>query len=488
MSLSEQLSNIMGSLAAFVPEVWLFVGFVVVIISDLRWAKFTDNQRVQQWLYILALLILVLSGYTIWNQWNEQPNGFLFGQMLFLDGKAIFFKGLALLAAIVMLLHSWVMRRMWAGEYFSLVIGIVLGLFLLSMAVNLLMIYLSIELISITSYLLTAFDRTRKSAEGALKYVLFGAVASAVMLYGMSLLYGMTGTLNITDAAFTRQLTQTDTFASFVAILLAISGLLFKISAVPFHVWNPDVYESAPMPVVSFFSVAPKSVAFLVLIRLLSVVPNDFQLTLAVISLLTITVGNFSALWQTSAKRLLAYSSIAQAGFVLVGLVAFNQLGLLSAVFYLATYLFISMAAFLLIDILTPLSLNNEVQNFKGLGKVEPFLGILVVIVMMALVGFPLTAGFSAKLLIFSSLWEIYQNNHQNVLLVLFAFGLLNAAVSLFYYLKIPFLLFFREASETNSQSLNVTLPQRLLALALVIPIVILFFKADWLMNLIGTL
>ena len=353
------------------------------------------------------------------------------------------------------------------------------------MAVNLLSIYVALEIVSITSYLFTAFEKRRSSSEAALKYLLFGAAASAVMLYGMSLLYGLTGTLNITEAGFSRQLAQTDGMASTICILLTVSGLLFKVSAVPFHPWNPDVYEAAPTPVVSFFSVAPNALAFLVLIRLLSIVPNDLRSLLAVVALASITVGNFSALWQHNAKRLLAYSGIAHAGFVLVGLAAFNELGLTGAVFYLATYLLMNMGAFLLIDML---GTDFTLKSYQGLGRQYPLVGVLVVVVMMALVGFPLTVGFTAKLFVFSALWETYLSTKQSLLLWLFGFGLLNMAVSLFYYLKIPFLLFFREIPETNSPLPNVTIAQQLLALGLVIPVIILFFGADWLMNLIGSL
>jgi NADH-quinone oxidoreductase subunit N len=485
MSLTQQLRNITGSLGEFRPELWLFVGFVVLIITDLRSSRSSQSAAHQGRMYLLSLLILVLSGYLAWQQWFEQNDGFLFGRMLYLDAQAIFFKILAAAAAVVMLLHGLVMQRRWPGEYFALVVGMVLGLFVLSMAVNLLSIYVALEIVSITSYLFTAFEKRRSSSEAALKYLLFGAAASAVMLYGMSLLYGLTGTLNITEAGFSRQLAQADGMASTVCILLTVSGLLFKVSAVPFHPWNPDVYEAAPTPVVSFFSVAPNALAFLVLIRLLSIVPNDLRSLLAVVALASITVGNFSALWQHNAKRLLAYSGIAHAGFVLVGLAAFNELGLTGAVFYLATYLLMNMGAFLLIDML---STDFTLKSYQGLGRQYPLVGVLVVVVMMALVGFPLTVGFTAKLFVFSALWETYLSTKQSLLLWLFGFGLLNMAVSLFYYLKIPFLLFFREIPETNSPLPNVTIAQQLLALGLVIPVIILFFGADWLMNLIGSL
>lgn len=473
------------------PENWLFIAFMGLIVVELvLYRKFPE--RTSNWLYQLTFAVCVITFFAVLNQWNYQANGFLFREILFLDGKAIFFKALIMLAAMVMLLHAWLLKYRFAGEYFPLLIGMLLGLFLLTMAVNLLMLFLSIEIISIASYLLTAFQKDRKSAEGAIKYALFGTISAAVMLYGMSLLYGLTGTLSFVEPEFTRAIAQADSAAVLIAILFTVSGFLFKISAVPFHVWNPDVYESAPTPVVSFFSVAPKAAALLALIRFLSTVPANLQQVLALVAILSLAVGNFSALWQTNLKRLLAYSSIAQAGFMLVGLVAFSEAGLKSTVFYVATYLFISMAAFFLVDVLRPTCVVEEKGNYSltsyhGLGQAHPWMGVLVVIVMMALVGLPLTVGFSAKLFVFSALYEAYQAQHSPILLTLLVFGLLNAAVSLFYYLRLPFVMFFR--STDNSSSLPaISMPQQLFAWALVIPIIVLFFKADWVLNVIATL
>jgi NADH-quinone oxidoreductase subunit N len=356
-----------------------------------------------------------------------------------------------------------------------------------------LMIYLSIEIVSVSSYILTTIDKTRKSTESGLKYILFGASASAVMLYGMSLLYGMTGTLDIASPDFSRGISQIDSVASTVAIILTISGFLFKISASPFHVWPPDVYESAPTPVVAFFSVAPKIAGFLVAIRFYFAVPNNLQTITAVLAMASITFGNFSALWQNNAKRLLAYSTIAHSGFMLIGLVTMSQLGVTSVVFYLIVTLFTNLAAFLLVDF-AELTIGNpelrtqnpELRTLKGLGRLNPFYGIMMLIVMISLAGLPPTAGFFAKLNIFSALWETYQTTNQPILLWLFIFGLLNTAIALFFYLKISFMMFFKEPLENQEFDLNSK--QYFLAIILVLPILILFFKADWLMELISYL
>lgn len=480
------------------PEVFLTAAFLLVVTVDLVWEK---NRQTQNSLYPLTLGVVAVAGWLVWRQ---EGSGFLFGRMLVLDGQAVFFKLLVTLAAAVALAHAWALRYRFPGELHSLLLAMLLGLYLLTMAVNLLTIYLAVELVSIVSYVLTALNRDRRGAEGAVKYALFGAVSAAVMLYGMSLLYGLTGTLDVTDPGFTRALSQTDPFAVGVALVLTLGGVLFKIAAVPFHLWNPDVYEAAPTPVVSFFSVAPKAAAFLALMRLESILPVDWAGWLAVVALASIAVGNFSALWQQDARRMLAYSSIAQTGFVLIGLAAATDFGLRSATFYLGAYLFATMGAFLLLDLLVtphvaPTSrsaqasppsrwpaTNYAFARFSGLGLRQPALGVAVVLVMISLVGLPLTAGFSAKLLVFSALWETYQQTERTLLGALLLFGVFNAAVSLVFYLKLPFMLFFRNQPDAPAVP-RPTVGQWLLLGALVVPVVLLFLRADWLMDFLGS-
>ena len=500
LNLPDQLTQILQNLGLLLPELLLSTSFLSLILIDLflhqdlkkKHQIVKDNAQANHFLMILCGIAILITLNLAVRQFYNTNDTFLFGRMLILDLKAITFKFLILLTTIFVLGHIYVTKRNFVGEFYALLLSMVLGLCLMTMSVNLLMIYLSIEIVSIASYILTTIEKTRKSTESGLKYILFGATSSAVMLYGMSLLYGMTGTLDITSPDFSRGLAQIDQLASSVAIVLTISGFLFKISAAPFHIWTPDVYESAPTPVVAFFSVAPKIAGFLVLIRFYSALPSPLQNITAVLALASITFGNFSALWQTNAKRMLAYSTIAHTGFVLVGLVTMSQLGMNAIVFYLVIMSFTNLAAFLLIDFLedrvdsaTP-SPNHSITNFRGLGRVNPFYGIMMLIVMVSLAGLPPTAGFMAKLNIFTALWESYQTTHESILLWLFIFGLLNTAVSLFFYLKIPFMMFFKEPLEKQHFELNSK--QYFLAIILVLPILILFFKADWLMDLVSYL
>ncbi len=518
-NLPEQLRQILESLHTLFPEVLLSTSFLLMILIDLFFHQDLKNQKkivkntenAHQIIFLFCMITLLIVLNQIAQQFYVPSEAFLFGKMLILDAKAILFKFLIILSAIFMLGHIYVTKKVFVAEFYPLLISMVVGLCLMTMSVNLLMIYLSIEIVSVSSYILTTIDKTRKSTEAGLKYILFGATASAVMLYGMSLLYGMTGTLDIASPDFTRGISQIDGVASTVAIVLTISGFLFKVSASPFHVWTPDVYESAPTPVVAFFSVAPKIAGFLVAIRFYFAVPNNLQTITAVLAMASITFGNFSALWQNNAKRLLAYSTIAHSGFMLIGLVTMSQLGVTSVVFYLIVTLFTNLVAFLLIDLVEQLTINNEqlsihnhqsngkpitnhqqerlpslIASFKGLGRLNPFYGVMMLIVMVSLAGIPPTAGFFAKLNIFSALWETYQSTNQPILLWLFIFGLMNTAIALFFYLKIPFYLFFKEPLENQEFELNST--QYFLAIILVLPILILFFKADWLMELISYL
>ncbi len=513
--LPEQLKQILQSMVALLPEVLLSTSFLLMILIDLifhydqqnKQKLIKDTSKSSQIIFFFCLISVII----ILNQISRQfyiPNDlFLFDRMLVLDLKAVVFKFLIILSTVFVLAHIYVTKKEFIAEFYPILISMVIGLCLMTMSVNLLMIYLSIEIVSVSSYILTTIDKTRKSTESGLKYILFGASASAVMLYGMSLLYGMTGTLDITSTEFSRGISQVESVASTVAIVLTISGFLFKISASPFHVWTPDVYQSAPTPVVAFFSVAPKIAGFLVAIRFYSAVPNNLQTITAVLAMGSITFGNFSALWQNNAKRLLAYSTIAHSGFMLIGLVTMSQLGLTSIVFYLIVTLFTNLAAFLLVDyagqllvisnqlLEDPQIINNQlpitnsqslITKFSGLGRLNPFYGIMMLIVMISLAGIPPTAGFFAKLNIFSALWETYQATNQPILLWLFIFGLLNTAIALFFYLKIPFYLFFKEPIENQTFELNSK--QYFLAIILVLPILILFFKADWLMDLISYL
>jgi NADH-quinone oxidoreductase subunit N len=358
-------------------------------------------------------------------------------------------------------------------------------LFLLTISTNFLLIYIAIEIVSIASYAFTALNLSKKAAEASIKYALFGGISSAVMLYGMSLLYGATGTLDLLNPDFSRYLNQIDQGALSMILLMTLAGFLFKITAFPFHLWAPDVYEATPTPVISFMSVAPKAGGILVLSRLMMVIPESQKNLFIIVAIFSIAIGNFTALRQTNAKRMLAYSTIAQAGFLMGGLATLSNLGLQSSYFYLFGYIFSNMLAFFLIDLAEKQRGNENaflISNFKGLGIKNPFWGILIIVTMISLIGLPPTVGFTGKLFVFSAVWENYQITNNKFLLFLFAFGLLNTVIALYYYLKIPFIAFFRK-EDNEGASIKVSNIQYLFSIIIALPILFYFFKSDLLMN-----
>ncbi len=495
-TLTQTLASLSRSLPGLLPELALAGLFVLIILVDL-----VRHGKRSKPLTVLTLAGLALTGYLVYRQAASLPKGqTLFFGLLRVDGLAVYLKALIGLAAVLTLLLALAYpderRRTNRAEWLAPFVALVLGANLLVMSINLLMLYLSLELVSLASYVLTAYNGDRPAAEGGMKYLLFGAMSSAVMLYGMSWLYGFTGSLDFTDPAFYGQLGQVPALPLLVAVFLTLGGLLFKVAAVPFHVWAPDAYQAAPLPVAAFFSVAPKAAGFAVLLRLVkSLAPNGFgNLSglaglpegLCLVVLLTLTVGNFAALWQGNARRMLAYSSVAHAGFLLIGVVAGNAAGTESLLFYLGVYLFMNLAAFLLVAVFAQRAGSEQVTSFSGLGTQLPLAGVVTVLIMVALAGLPPTAGFTAKLLLFSALWQAYGESGNGWLLAVFGVGLLNVAVSLFYYLKIPFYLFFRPFSELNAVRLGMYEGALLLLLAL--PVVGLFFAPDWLYRVITSI
>jgi NADH-quinone oxidoreductase subunit N len=359
-----------------------------------------------------------------------------------------------LFTVIMSLTNVEINESKFTAEYFSLLITAVLGAHFLVMSNNLLMIFLSLELLSISSYILAGYSVNKKGAEGSLKYFLFGSVASAVMLYGFSILYGFTGTLEFTSADFITRLINHQQPLFLLAILMALAGFLYKIAAVPMHPWAPDVYEAAPMPVLAFLSTAPKLAGIAILAKFSWAIHvnaesfYDWQLLLGAVALLSITVGNFSALPQTNPKRMMAYSSIAQSGFLLVGIVCFTTEGLHVMAFYSAAYIIMNYVVFISLQAFENWGLTTS-SSFSGIGKQYALPSIILLVGFISLAGIPPTGGFTAKLFIFTALWDAYSQTGKELLLGLLVFGLINTVVSLFYYLKIPYYSFIKASAST---------------------------------------
>jgi len=485
LDINEQLIHIRQSLAGIGPEIFLGLFFCFFLLFEILLMKWLSKEEISRWLHMLAIAGSLVSLVLVLGQWNEEPS-FRFFPLLFLDHQAVFFKVMIIVAWIFTLIHVRVLKYDFPPEFNALLIATVAGLNLLTMSTHLLTIYLSLELISISSYILVSLSPYKKAAEGGLKYLLFGAASSAVMLYGISFIYGLTGTMDITSQAMTIGLTNNSDLVITTVIVLTLGGLLFKLSLVPFHVWTPDVYEAAPTPLVSFLSVAPKAAVILVLMRLAGIFPSHYFPILGGIALISITVGNVAALWQSNARRLLAYSSIAQAGYLLVGIAAYSRFGFETAVFYTAAYLIINMAAFFLIDLLSPQS-NTDLTGFEGLGRKYAWISGSLTVVMVALAGLPPTVGFTSKMLIFSSLWDSYHQQQFPWMLWLLIGGILNAAISLAYYLRLPYLLFFKERRAETLPGIQINTAAGNIIAGLLVTIVIAFFlKPEWLMHWIS--
>lgn len=489
--LKEQLAALSADVWYLAPELTLFITVILILVFDLL---FKNNKQIG--IFAIAFSGLAFAFFALSQSVGLAQNANeLFNGLIRFDGWSVLVKMGFVLAGLLMLIIA--SRRQSdlenfgkSSELWIVSITLILGACLMSMSINLIMIYISIELVSISSYILTGLQNGKQKSEAALKYVLFGAVASAVMIYGMSWLYGFTGTLNITDGAFYSGLVATSTLPLAIALTMTIAGFVFKLGAFPFHIWSPDVYQAAPTPIVALFSFVPKIAALTILFRFVQYIPADlfnWQLWVGVIAIGSMTVGNFSALWQKDAKRMMAYSSIAQAGFLLVGLLAYSESGNIAVLFYATIYLVMNFGAFLLIQLFEKQTGTANIKSLSGLGLRIPLLGIIAVVVMIALTGLPPTAGFSAKLFIFSSLWESWQNGGHQILLWVFIVGLLNTVVALFFYLKIPYYLFFKSSEHAN-EKIFISKTDLFWGTIFTLPLLVLFFKTNWLVDLFNNI
>jgi NADH-quinone oxidoreductase subunit N len=483
VDIPEKLHIIQDSLSLLHAEILLSCGVLILIFLSIF--KNIDTTVP----IVLSMLISLGSIIFIVNDLNT-PAVF-FGGMLQTETFSGNLKILMNISAILTLLISVKKNKSgyYNGEYCALVLAIVLGGHFLVMSNNLLMVFLSLEVVSIGSYVLAGYGADKKGSEGSLKYFLFGSVASAIMLYGFTILYGLTGTLDFSTEEFARKLFENNSPVLLIAGIMALAGFLFKISVAPMHFWAPDVYESAPIPVVAFFSVAPKLAGFGVLTKFILTIniygqsSIDWQMIISSIAILTITIGNFAALAQDNAKRMMAYSSIAQSGFLLVGVAAFIPQGLHFMLFYATVYTLMNYLVFNYLQYFEEIGIKT-IPEFKGAGKQIFWPMLFLLAGLISLTGLPPTAGFTGKLFIFSGLWESYELSGKSILLWLLVFGLVNTVVSLFYYLKIPYYAFIKDGPAIQTR--NFLKLENLLGLILVLLILVLFFIPGVLMGWIN--
>lgn len=433
---------IMDQIKFIAPEISLLCFALLVVLVDL----FVKQKRVLPVLSVIGALVAAAFVLMIW---STPPFG-IFDKMLAVDQFGLFFKLLILAAVVLVVLasHNYVLKfEKFQGEYYALLMLSAIGLMLLVSAINLITIYVALELSSISLYVLVSFLKDRKSSEAGLKYLILGAVASAILLYGMAFVFGLTGNTCITCISdyikFMPYQSLLETPALLVGIVLLVSGFGFKIASVPFQMWVPDVYEGAPTPITAYLSVASKAAGFAVLARILMTLfglpawlHNDWTMIIAVLAVLTMTVGNLVALLQTNIKRLFGYSSIAQAGYLMVGLAAMgltagttgNVTG--GLLFFLLSYTLTNLGAFIAIIAISNKINSDEIEDYDGMIKRSPWLALGLTICLVSLTGLPPTAGLIAKIYIFSGAVD-------QGLVWLVVIAVINTIISAFYYFKV---------------------------------------------------
>ena len=452
-------------LSLFIPEIALAVTAVLVTLLDLFVGQRYRNY-VLPGVSLAGLIVAGVFAVTIWG--DSHPA--LFNNMLAVDNYAIFFKLLFAGAAFLVILASADYARKFErfqGEYYALILISTLGMFLMAAATDLISLYVSLELTSISLYVLVGFLKDRKSTESALKYLLLGAIASAVLLYGMTLIFGVTGQTQLT--AITQSLHETPLASSagnpalIMGIVLLIAGFGFKIAAVPFQMWVPDVYEGAPTTITAFLSVASKAAGFAIILRVFFTafgtpiwLSHEWGMIFAVLSVISMTIGNVVAIPQTNIKRMLGYSSIAQAGYLMVGLAATGAaaMGLSSSspgsfspfrgesslLFFLASYALTNLGAFIAIIAISHKIDSDMIADYAGMGKRAPLLALALTLCLVSLIGMPPAAGFMAKFYIFSAAAD-------NGLLWLVIIAAVNSVISAYYYLRVVKVMWFEEAA-----------------------------------------
>ena len=450
-------------LVRFLPEIILTVmGTALMVLDPVL------HKRASQAFGHLSIAALVAGiGAAVLAYTQAGP---AFGGMLMVDGFATFFRILVMSVGVLTILPSYgFLARQDAetSEYHALLLFSIAGQCLMAAANDLIIVFIGLEISSIASYVLAGYLRDdKRSNEAALKYFLLGSFATAFFLYGVALVYGTTGTVNLTAVrdAMAGQDSSLVVFVGLAAALMFV-GLGFKVSAAPFQIWAPDVYQGAPTPVAAFLSAGPKAAAFAVFLRIFltsfGTIGGGWEPLVWMAALLSMTVGNFAALLQTNTKRMLGYSSIAHAGYVLAALAAHSEIGMAAAMFYLAGYALMNVGAFAVVGHLSGRGEKYQnIEDLAGLGQKQPLTAALFTVYLLSLIGVPLTAGFFGKFYIFKAVLESH-------LVWLAVLGLLNSAVGAYYYLRILVVMYMHEPGEATTSAPPLTPALRL---ALILP------------------
>jgi NADH-quinone oxidoreductase subunit N len=471
-----------GDLIRFLPEIILTaMGTLLMVLDPII------HKRSSSAFGNLSLLALAAGiGGAVYSYAHAGP---AFGGMLMVDGFATYFRILVMAVGILTVLPSYsylVRQGAETAEYHALLLFSITGQCLMAAANDLIIVFIGLEISSIASYILAGYTRDDKRAnEAAVKYFLLGSFATAFFLYGVAVIYGSAETINLT--AIRARLTGPDVPSGLfvgVAAALMFVGLAFKVSAAPFQVWAPDVYQGAPTPVAAFLSAGPKAAAFAVFLRIFLTafepIGRGWEPLVWMSALLSMTIGNFAALLQSNVKRMLAYSSIAHAGYVLVALAARSEIGTAAAMFYLAAYAFMNIGAFAVVSYISGRGERYvNVEDFKGLGEKQPMMAAMLAIFLLSLIGVPLTGGFFGKFYIFKAALESH-------LVWLTVLGLLNSAVAAYYYLRILVMMYMYEPSEATANAEPPSLGLRAALLLPALGTLVLGIFPTWVLDFAG--
>ncbi len=428
------------------PEIFLLCMACAILVIDVFLREEQRNvSYVLSQLTLLATFVLVLAGRT-----DQRLLAFndMFVQDALADTLKLFI--LAIIFVVFVYSREYLRERdIFKGEFYVLGLFGVLGMMLMVSSSNMLLLYLGLELLSLCLYAMVAFNRDNGDAsEAAMKYFVLGAIASGMLLYGMSILYGLSGSLDITVIAKTTIVGGASNIGLVFALVFIIVALSFKLGAVPFHMWLPDVYQGSPTTVTSYISTAPKIAGFAMIMRLLvegmGGLHGDWQMMLVILAVLSMALGNVIAIAQTNIKRMLAYSTISHVGFILLGILAGNAVGYAAAMFYTLAYAMMTLGGFGIVIYMSRAGFEgDQLDDFKGLNQRSPWFAFMMLILMFSMAGVPPTVGFWAKLAVLGAVVDI---NMVWLAVVAVAFSI----IGLFYYLRIVKLMYFDDAVDAQ--------------------------------------
>ncbi len=490
------VQDLISSIAFFKPEILLTITLVISIFIDVFFKK---NQLATGYFtlfgFLMTFMVLISDKLDI--------GLYTFSGSFAIDPFSQFFKIIVLIGAIITTIMTFSSKELLKGknsigEYYILLIGMTIGMFLLASSTNLIMMYLAFETMSICSYVLAGYTKEiKRASEASLKYVIYGSLASGIMIYGISLIYGLTGTLDFSLMNTALANYNGNMLPLLVGGMMILGGIAYKISAVPFHFWTPDIYEGSPVATTALLSVSSKAAGFAVLIRFFAVALVDMNVStdyiwnafasipwkwvIGTLAVLTMTLGNLLAIWQENVKRMLAYSSIAHAGYLLMGVMVMTTAGIEGVMFYFITYLLMNFGAFYVVQLVANELKSEKLSDYAGLAYRNPVIAVAMTIFMVSLAGVPPLAGFIGKWYLFNSVIEANE-------IIIAVIGVLNSVISLYYYMKVVMYMFLRKMPEEVKQDkIKVSTPNLAFLMLIAAPVVLLVINyaplLEWVRN-----